>query len=299
MRETIDRFLSTTDWRDWTRRPLASDASARRYERLTSLDHSVILMIDPHPSTSLRQFISISAVLHTANLRSPRIFHSDLDLGLAIIEDLGPNHFAQWLTTYPTEEGLLYNAAGACLGRISAIAPPDDLTVLTPALGSDMVGLFGEWFAPTADIGAIQEAVATALAQLPRTRPTLSLRDFHAENLIWRPSEEGTDRVGLLDFQDAFVAHPIYDLVSLLRDARRDVARETFEMMTENLDMRAFATVSVQRNLRILGIFARLVRQQRKEKYASLIPRVVGHLRQDLEHPDLYDLANLVRPHLP
>ena len=53
--------------------------------------------------------------------------------------------------------------------------------------------------------------------------PGIFLRDFHSPNLFWRPERAGTDRVGLIDFQDALAEPWAYDLVSILQDARVDV----------------------------------------------------------------------------
>ena len=140
-------------------------------------------------------------------------------------------------------------------------------------------------------------------------RPVLALRDFHAENLIWLPERDGAARVGLLDFQDAFAGHPAYDLVSLLEDARRDVAPEVREAMvthyiagsgTDAAAFRtAFATSGAQRNLRILGVFARLSMHFGKPQYVALIPRVWAHLQADLADPALADLRDFLDGVLP
>ena len=52
------------------------------------------------------------------------------------------------------------------------------------------------------------------------------LRDYHSPNLLWLPEREGIARVGVIDFQDAMRGPAAYDLVSLLQDARVDVAPE-------------------------------------------------------------------------
>ena len=69
--------------------------------------------------------------------------------------------------------------------------------------------------------GHVIEGLLQAHADGPRV---MILRDYHAENLLWLPERDGLARVGLLDFQLAQMGQPGYDLVSLLQDARRDVA---------------------------------------------------------------------------
>jgi aminoglycoside/choline kinase family phosphotransferase len=137
----------------------------------------------------------------------------------------------------------------------------------------------------------------------------LVLRDYHAENLIWLPEREGIARVGLLDFQDAVLGHPEYDLVSMLQDARRDVpdniVRETCQhyLARSGADPESFETayhlLGLQRNLRILGVFARLCIQAGKPHYVDLIPRVYAHVLHNLKHPKLHHLAKAFLPALP
>jgi N-acetylmuramate 1-kinase len=296
----VATFLDGTIWQDWHQTLVAGDASARSYRRLTSPDgESVILMIaPPEAGEDLAPFLQIADHLAGIGLCPPDILKCDEMAGLAIIGDLGPRHFADWIAAGDADELTLYQAAADCIQKIGASPAPAGLKTMTPEVGADMVGLYSEWFSPSADGSKITVAMTAALERLAPHTYTLSLRDFHAENLIWRPEKQGTDRVGLLDFQDAFLAHPLYDLVSLLRDARRDVSDRTVDALTKDIDMAAFSTIAVQRNLRILGIFARLVRRDKKPKYQPLIPRVIDHLRRDLAHPELRDLSELILPDL-
>jgi aminoglycoside/choline kinase family phosphotransferase len=94
---------------------------------------------------------------------------------------------------------------------------------MDPKIGANMVAITAEWYAKDVDQTNLVAAMKDALSALTAIADTLALRDFHAENLIWRPERNGLDRVGLLDFQDAFLAPAGYDLISLLKDARRDV----------------------------------------------------------------------------
>jgi aminoglycoside/choline kinase family phosphotransferase len=145
-----------------------------------------------------------------------------------------------------------------------------------------------------------------AWADEPRV---LILRDFHAENLLWLPGREGLARVGLLDFQLGQLGQPGYDLVSLLQDARRDVAPVTeaammarFAAATGAVPERFAAhcaVLGVQRALRILGVFARLGLKAGKPGYLRLLPRVWGQLQRNLRHPALADLRLVCNAVLP
>jgi aminoglycoside/choline kinase family phosphotransferase len=108
----------------------------------------------------------------------------------------------------------------------------------------------------------------------------------------------GIAACGLLDFQDAVAGPTAYDVVSLLEDARRDLAPGLAEAMMDRylaafpmLDRQAFAAaaavLSAQRNAKIVGIFTRLSRRDGKHHYLAHIPRVWRLLEQDLRHPAL------------
>ncbi|EYD73184.1 aminoglycoside phosphotransferase family protein [Limimaricola hongkongensis] len=295
-------FLARHGLSDHARTALAGDASARRYERLTGPGgESLILMICPEDGlAALDAFVTIARHLTGIGLCAPRIHALDRAAGLAVIGDLGPVQVAQWAETHPGDTAP-YAAAIDVLARLQAAAPPDGLSRLTPGIGAEMIAPLGEWYAPGLDLAALQAGLRAVLERHAPAPSALALRDFHAENLIWRPDRAGTDRIGLLDFQDALLAPPEYDLVSLLRDARRDVPDDLRAAMIARFAAKtgrdadtveaACAALGVQRNLRILGIFARLARRDGKTRYLALMPRVRGQIAADLRHPALASLA--------
>ena len=160
--------------------------------------------------------------------------------------------------------------------RVGAIAPP---------ARSEFVALWG---------ASLQRVIAAP--------PTWVLRDYHSPNLLWLPQRQGMGRVGLLDFQDALLGPPAYDLVSLLQDARVDVP-EQLEMALLGGYVRArqasdpgfqaaeflelYAMLGAQRATKILGIFARLDRRDGKPQYLRHLPRVYRYLTRSLSHPGL------------
>jgi aminoglycoside/choline kinase family phosphotransferase len=157
--------------------------------------------------------------------------------------------------------------------------------------------------------GAFVATLTNLLARHADGPRVLILRDYHAENLLWLPDRTGAARVGLLDFQLGQMGQPGYDLVSLLQDARRDVAPQTEASMVARFvaatgaDAQDFATayavLGAQRALRIMGIFARLCLTAGKAGYLPLLPRVWGQLQRNLTHPTLAPMAALCRDLLP
>lgn len=285
---------------------MTGDASARRYERLIGPTGTSVILMDAPPDTcgSQNRFVEIAAHLRALGLAAPDVFEWDETLGLMVLDDLGQDDFATHLKTNPLDEPTLYQAAVETLLILQSAPTPTGLDRMTPQVGVDMIDIAFEWSATDTSTD-LYTRIKAALQQLLHTvdpNPhVLSLRDFHAENLIWRPDQTGPARVGLLDFQDAFITHPAYDLASLLRDARRDVdpslLNELIGQMADSdvADFKtAFHVMALQRNLRILGIFERLARRDGKMGYLTLIPRIRRHLATDLATPELAEIAPLI-----
>lgn len=309
--DLIKTTLAATPWGRWRPAPIAGDASRRAYTRLIGpAGQSVILMdAPPESGEDTRPFARLAETLTGFGLAAPAIHLHRPDVGILVIADLGHDDFAKWLRMTPDDTTALYDAATDILIHLHHQSTPEGLPRMDPATGAEMVAITCQFYTETRDPTALTTAMKDALARHAPLAETLALRDFHAENLIWRPDKAGLARVGLLDFQDAFVAPAGYDLVSLTRDARRDIPAglavdiQTRFAKSTGQDPATFAAqcacLGVQRNLRILGVFARLIRAERKLKYAQFIPRVWAHVLADLAHPALTDLRATVLSELP
>lgn len=306
----IAAFLEGTPWQSWTQNRLAGDASSRRYIRLTDNDASIILMdADPNTGQSTEPFAKISNWLLDHGLCAPKILKQNTEHGLMILEDLGPFDLAKWSAAYPADTAALYEAATDIVIRLDGMTTPPDLPKMTPTIGGQMLDVTCEWYADAVDPSVLANTMSDHLARLCSPATHVALRDFHAENLIWRPQLNGLDRIGLLDFQDAFVAPRGYDLVSLLRDVRRDVdptiaadmtARFAAATGTEAATLApALACLGAQRNLRIVGVFARLALREGKTRYMQMIPHLWTMIAADLSHPALHQLCKVVTATLP
>jgi aminoglycoside/choline kinase family phosphotransferase len=310
--DIIDDFLARSGWQGARRSPLAGDASFRRYERVTGQGRQAVLMDAPPEKEDLRPFIQVGGYLQERDLSAPEIYAADQTHGLLLLEDLGDDLFTRLLVKSPQHEEALYLAAADVLVDLYEHAAKTDCAGFPHYDDARLLaesGLLGEWFLP-AVMGKAQ-AVEPArqfsvlwkelLLALPRLRPVLALRDYHADNLLWLPERKGLKRVGLLDFQDGVIGSPAYDLVSFLEDARRDVRESTRESVLahylrhtripEKEFATAYALLGAQRNCKIIGIFVRLAVRDGKRQYLSYLPRVWGHLERDLKHPQLRPLA--------
>ncbi|MEQ1931323.1 MAG: phosphotransferase [Parvularculaceae bacterium] len=274
---------------------------------------------------NLNAFTAIAAALRRGGLAAPDIYAADAARGFAIIEDFGDDLFARAIES-GADAQTLYTAAVDVLLRMRETAPRVEafrhyamLTYDRTAFEAE-IGLVPDWYwpfrkgsAPGADARADYFAAWDSALSCVSAPAAMVLRDFHAENLLWMPHKSGVARVGLIDFQDGLVGNAAYDLVSLLEDARRDVDEGLAERMIarychgargdgpfdEEAFRRDYAVLAAQRNAKILGIFARLVKRDNKPKYEGLLPRVEGYFRRDLQRPELVDVRRFFRSAFP
>lgn len=340
-------FIADVSWHDADISPIPGDASARRYFRLLRGQERAILM-DYNPAdepsqaakdymrrarlagTDMNSFAAIGTALYRRGFSVPKIIAADTQSGFLLLEDLslgnGQNVYARHLEHSPQDEPLLYQAAVDSLAAIyrSSFAESfesrhGNWTVCAFDIDAQLseLTLFTDWFVP--DIGielsaqaledwaALWRDMSAVLSYHPHG---LALRDFHAENLFWLPRRAATARVGLIDFQDAVITHPAYDLNSLLEDARRDVDRRLAgELITrfcrqagledDERFRAAYAVSGAQRKLKNLGFPVRADKLYGKPQYRALHPRLKSHLRGYLTHPACAPLADWLARYLP
>ena len=309
----IEKFLGAEGWGTATLVQVAGDASNRRYDRLTQADGRTAILMDapPEKGENVRPFVFLSNWLRAGGLSTPEIYAENAAEGLLIIEDFGDDLFARLMANDPDQIDPLYRAAVDVLLTLRSIEKPA-LASCDAAWLTEMLEPAFEWYAPhlttaqRADIETIFDPFAQEVAQ---QETVIMLRDYHVENLLLLPDRAGVARVGLLDFQDAMLAHPAYDLVSILQDARRDVDQAIEErFVTYYLDhagmdperfRRDYAVLGLQRNLRIVGIFARLSKRDGKPHYVDMIPRVWDYVMRNLAHPDLAELRACITAAFP
>lgn len=333
--KALRQFLTEAGFADARRRRMAGDASIRSYARLIRDEASFIVMNAPrrpdgppiyggksysaavHLAEDVKPFVAMAGGLRGRGLSAPAIHHTDLDNGFLITEDFGGTLFVEGDPPQPIPER--YEAATDMLATLHREWLPEVLPLLPdaeyriPNFDTDALlvelGLMLEWYLPDRGVApsdALRSEFAAQWRELLAGPATASrtwvLRDFHSPNLIWLGTRTGIARVGLIDFQDAVLGPPAYDVVSLLQDARVDVP-EALELVLlsryikarravdENFDASAFAAayaiMSAQRNTRLLGTFARLNRRDGKPQYLRHQPRIWTYLSRSLAHPAL------------
>ena len=314
----LHAFVAAAGWSGAAVEPLPGDASFRRYFRLRRAagaggGETAMLMHAPPPHEDPAPFLHVAQWLTTNGLRAPAILAADAPQGWVLTEDFGNDRMRDWLDVRPEDETLAYQAAIDALVALHRL-PAGPFAPYDMAVYAREAALFTEWYCPAmglaVDAASYDAAWAEALGPLlvRQGEGVTVLRDYHAENIMLLGGQAGAPQ-GLIDFQDALAGHPAYDLVSLLQDARRDVAadletamlaRYCAAMRITSADFAAdYALLGAQRNAKIVGIFTRLNARDGKPKYLTLIPRVWAALERDLAHPALAPVARWFDANIP
>lgn len=317
--DVIAAFLAAQGWGRAERAALAGDASFRRYHRLRRGGESALLMDAPPPQEDVRPFVVVDRILRDLGFSAPQILAGDDAAGLLLIEDFGDDTFTRLLAA-GVDESSLYELAVDVLIALhrrfapggAALPPYDDARFLNEA------ALLVDWYLPAVTGRPTPPDVRQAyldlwrglLPQARRAPQGLVLRDYHVDNLMRIAGRTGIAACGLLDFQDAVEGPTSYDLVSLLEDSRRDIAPKLIAAMLErylaafpDLDRAAFAAsfalLGAQRHCKVIGIFTRLDRRDRKPRYLAHIPRLWRLLERNLETPALAPLQDWLERNIP
>lgn len=298
------RLAALTRWLDgplagerFSVAPASADASFRRYFRATLADgRSYVAMDAPPDKEDCRPYVRIAGLLRAAGVHAPEIHAQDLAQGFLLLEDLGSRTYLESLTE--SNPAVLYAAATESLLRWQLASRPGELPDYDRTLLERELQLFPDWYLArhlsrtlaAADAQVLRQAFDLILANNLAQPRVYVHRDYHSRNLM-----TGEPLPGVLDFQDAVYGPVTYDLVSLLRDAyvRWDeervldwavrywekARRAQLPVAADFADFyRDFEWMGVQRQLKVVGIFARLRHRDGKERYLADIPRVLDYL---------------------
>jgi len=291
-----------------TLQPVSGDASFRRYFRLQAAGRSLILMDAPPERENSRPFVDIDVRLRTAGLHAPEILRFDLDQGFGLLEDFGDTLYRDVLDEQTVDDlfpGLFDILEGLAVRVVTDGLPEYDHRLLQTELD-----LFTDWYLqrhrqrPLAgDERSLWVDLCQALIDSARQQPQVFVhKDFHSCNLLQTP-----DGPGLIDFQDGLLGPLSYDLASLLWDRYIAWPRDRLETWMLEIHprlapgieatewIRCCDWMGLQRNLKIVGIFARLHYRDRKTGYLEMIPRFYRYLLDVLpRYPQFGDFTRLL-----
>ena len=313
----INNFLKNNQIETKNLIPIKNDASFRKYFRV---DKKILMDADPHLGEDVGSFININHVLREFKLNVPEIFTIDKENGFLLLEDLGENIFSQILNSENEEQ--LYKQAIDVLVEIykKDLNKFSNFTFLekySVEILQDESQLFIEWYLKKylkinitdTDIKDFKDIIDKIFNNLDTKFEKLVLRDYHVDNLILQKSKLGLKQVGILDFQDAVLGSSSYDLISIIEDVRRPISKDLKNILIKyfidstgydpNQLEKELAFYSVQRNLKILGIFSRLNLRDNKSKYMGYNDNAWKYIESNLNNPTMSDLKVWLKKILP
>ncbi len=301
-----------------TLRPASDDASFRRYFRVDSIAAgapSLVAMDAPPPMEDCRPFVHAARVFAAAGVSVPAVHAADLERGFLLLDDLGTATYLSRLA--PASADALYRDAIEALLALQSASRPNVFPDYDRTLLERELRLYPDWYLarhlgiePDAAMRAtLDEAFERLLANNLAQAGVFVHRDYHSRNLMVL---DGAGNPGILDFQDAVYGPATYDLVSLLRDAYVEWPEETqIDWAVRYWEgarrrglpvaadfagfYRDFEWMGLQRQLKVLGIFARLHHRDGKDRYLADLPRVLGYaLRAARRYGEFDRLARLM-----
>ncbi|NNG14282.1 MAG: phosphotransferase [Gammaproteobacteria bacterium] len=295
--------------------PASSDASFRRYFRIHTDGTTRVVMDAPPPQEDCQPFVHVANLLHVAGMNAPEVIATDIEDGFLILSDLGTTTYLDVLNEDNVDR--LYGDAIGALAQLQACIEPASagLPVYDSELLNFELSLFKDWYLQKhlgMTLDAEQEGILATTnkllveSALAQTQVCVH-RDYHSRNLMFTEQHNP----GVLDFQDAVIGPVTYDLVSLLRDCYISWPRERVEEWVQNYYQIAvesgivnedhvseaqflhdFDLMGVQRHLKAIGIFSRLLHRDGKDGYINDIPRTMGYVKDVAgRYPELSEFA--------
>ncbi len=292
---------------------LAGDASFRRYFRVQWNGKQGVLMDAPPEQENVQPFLDTRDWLEQSAVRVPKLLALDVAQGFLLLEDLGDMTWAVALQQDVPLDSML-DDAWRQLHLLQASKPSLSLPVFDVARMQRECDLYVDWYLPKVAQVSLNEDERRAfhqailptlecLAALPQVPVHL---DFHSRNLML---PDGKLPLVMIDFQDAVMGLPTYDVASLLYDCyqsypeswRKAQSLAFFKQLPDDLKQafddgdhwhRMVRMSAFQRHLKALGIFARLAYRDGKTQFLDEIPLTRQHLEEELQVLDFPEVIH-------
>jgi aminoglycoside/choline kinase family phosphotransferase len=309
--DKIKEWVKRTKYKDYEIEVASEDASFRKYYRLIKHTSTFLVMDSSHEMNSLKPFLDVTSKLSKMGVTVPEIYEKNLEEGFLIIEDFGDTHFLDILEYDNHEE--LYKKAIDIIVTMQE-ADTNGLPLYDKEFLHSEMDLMQEWYLEqllpkknlsqeqTQTIKATLENISKVVLSQPQS--LFVHRDFHSRNIMLSPDR----KIGIIDYQDAMSGAITYDLVSLLKDVYVEFQDEDIHPLVlyfrdkKNLDIsdeefiKWFDFMSMQRHLKILGVFARLYIRDNKKNYLKDIPLTLKYLFDtSKKYEETKDLTELLK----
>jgi len=315
-----------TDLMKFKIKQIAGDASFRNFYRIVSKkDSKIIVLSEKEKYKNLIAYSAINKFLRSKNLITPRLYEYNFSKGIIIIEDFGDISFYKLLTKKKNKFSI-YKKLVDLLLKIQQIKPKAKIKTLNDKLHFikkysnkhlfEESNLFFDWYLPL--FLSKKKSLSLKIKSnkiLKRLYENLKFpnshfvhRDYHVQNLI-----KVGNKIGIIDSQDALIGNPAYDLVSLIDDVRiktsNKLKNEIYnyylskkfkkKINKSRYFLDDFNTLSIQRSLKIIGIFSRLFIRDKKNKYLKFIPYTWKLLEMRMNSSTFLELRKIFDDNIP
>ena len=300
---------------------LASDASARTFYRvLINKKSKILVSAKKNKYSNLIAYTAVNKFLRDKNFLAPKLFSYNYKKGTILIEDFGDKTFYKILNKKKNKLPI-YKKLVNLLLDLQKIKPKERIKNIknnyhvikkysTTRLISES-NIFFDWYLSSIykkkKVKSVKTKVNKILLKIYKklyfSNNYFVHRDYHSQNLM-----KVGNRIGILDSQDALIGNPAYDLVSLIDDVRIKTSTKLKNNIynyyinntiiehkkNKNFFLNDFNILSVQRSLKIIGIFARLYKRDKKGRYLKLIPYVWKLLEIRMQSKTFSELKNIL-----
>jgi aminoglycoside/choline kinase family phosphotransferase len=293
---------------------IKGDASFRSfYRKKNNKKNSIIVYATKKKKQNLLIYAAINSLLIENKILAPKLYKENYKKNFIEIEDFGDDTVFKLLRKSGSNKINLYKKSIDLLVEIQKIKQNiiknfKGKNYKVPVYENNKLfkeaKLFSEWYAkkyipkkklPTVNI-EIKKQIKFLLSNLKIKNETLVHRDFHVSNLMRHKKQLAT-----IDTQDALIGNRAYDLASLIDDVRfesnkklKDSIYNYYLKLNKNkinkvILLNDFEILSVIRNMKIIGIFARLATRDKKKTYLKLIPHAWKLIELRMQNNRIFD----------
>ncbi len=278
---------------------LPTDLSKRKYYRIIHRMKRYVLMDSNKEPIQFEKFLKSTKFLAKSGFSVPYIYLIDFENSVLLIEDFGNNKVSHYLNNVSLQkEQEVYKKSLYLISKLHKVKIEDfdceihNYNILNNGISEFVNNCVLELYKDD-----VEKSFRLLFQLLPKPK-FLSLRDFHVDNLMWLKDRDGINKVGLIDYQDLSIGYKAYDIVSLLQDARRFITPIFEQQMLEfffhhnpEIDQKSFMQeyiiLSLQRNLRVFGLFMKSSQQSELSRYKKYLPNVRNYIERNIDKINL------------
>ncbi len=304
----IKTFLHKNRIENYKIKEIKGDASFRKYFRISYKKNSYVLALaEKEKESNILNYVLINKFLRNKGINSPTVIDYNYKNGLALLEDFGDKTYLQLISKSKNKFNV-YKSLIKYLIKLQRIKFKQNIFRFKKynfKVLKREIDLFFIWYLPhvlkiksNSQILKLRRLLLSILRNNFIKNNYFVHRDFHISNLMAYESRS-KNKIGVIDSQDALIGSKAYDVVSIIDDVRiktdfllkqklfnfyLSLAKREKNFNT-NQFKKEFSILSVQRAMKIIGIFSRLFKRDKKSRYLKLIPYTWTILNKRLEDP--------------